>query len=102
MKTVYISGQITGNPVYLAQFQNAEAILTRNGYKAINMAALLEDFSDRPWEDLMRICLNYLELADEIAMLPNWKNSRGACMEYGYAGGRGIPIRSIEDFKKED
>lgn len=102
-KIVYISGQVTGNPLYLAQFQNAQLILERNGCIAINMAAQLEEIADRVgWDDLMRICLAYLAIADEIVMLPNWQNSKGACMEYGYAGGAGIKIRELDDYVKKD
>lgn len=36
-------------------------------------------------EDYMRIDFMLLDLADTIYMLKGWENSKGACMEYGYA-----------------
>ncbi len=37
------------------------------------------------WEDYMDVCLKMLDKADTICMLEDWQESRGACVEYGYA-----------------
>lgn len=83
---IYISGAITGTDDYMERFAKAEKGLTENGYSAINPvkvnAQLPEDTS---YEEYMKMCFCMLDMCDSIYMLSNYENSKGACMEYGYA-----------------
>lgn len=44
------------------------------------------------WEDYMCIYLHLLKQCDAIFMLPDWKESKGACVEHETAIKMNIPI----------
>lgn len=85
---VYISGPITGTKDYMRRFQEAEDALLNwgEGVEVINPAAVCflmpDTFKHR---DYMDICFRLLEKCDTIYFMKDWKKSKGACMEYGYA-----------------
>ena len=83
---IYISGAITGTDDYMERFAKAEKGLTENGYSAINPAKVNAQLpKDTTYEEYMNMCFCMLDMADSIYMLSNYENSKGACMEYGYA-----------------
>lgn len=82
---LYIAGKITGDSNYLEKFAKAEKeILKIYNCETINPANLRLPKSCT-WDDSMRITLQMLDLADGIILLPDWRESPGACMECGYA-----------------
>ena len=81
---VYISGKITGLYNFKEVFKQAEQKLIQDGYEPIN-PTMVELPISCTWDDYMSVDLNLLDLADAIYMLSNSKDSKGACMEYGYA-----------------
>lgn len=90
---VYISGPITGTQDYERRFAEAEMRLRACGYDVVNPVRLNGIVpSGTDWEGYMRLSICLLGLCDRIYMLPGWKKSRGACMEYGYALGHGIAV----------
>lgn len=99
-KRVYISGKITGLPErkYKKLFSNAEALLLSKGYDVINPAALdeAEDTTDWAWEDYMRRDIKLLCGCDYIYLLPNWRDSQGARLEYMVADMLRIPRLDTE------
>ena len=85
MKTCYISGRITGLPVeeYTANFERAAAILTLAGFIAVSPLNIKPLF--KTWFWFMVSDLFVLTFCDCIYMLDNWRDSRGAMIEYKWA-----------------
>ncbi len=79
---VYIAGKITGNPDYKQQFAEAERELKAQGYTTMNPAVLPDGFEHHEY---MKICFSMIDVCDAVYFLSNWKESKGACMEYDYA-----------------
>lgn len=94
---LYLAGPITGQPGYRRAFGMAEARLTQAGYEVLNPAkhegartrrAWQELLATMPpegdprwavtWHDYMRDALRAITLADGVALLPGWGESRGA------------------------
>ncbi|NCE99641.1 DUF4406 domain-containing protein [Emergencia sp. 1XD21-10] len=88
---VYIAGKITGDPAYKEKFRDAEEALAAIGHETINPACLSLPASCT-WHDYMAITLKMLELAEVVCLLPEWKESPGACVEYGYAVAKGKEV----------
>lgn len=89
---IYISGGITNVPDYWERFMRAEEKLTALGYEVINPARVNAELPPMEWEEYMSMSLLMLSMADGIYMTSGWKNSRGACMEYGYAVAKGMRV----------
>ncbi len=81
---IYIAGKVTGDENYREKFNQAEKALASIGHEPINPACLQLPKSCS-WKDYMSLTLRMLDLADAVCLLPDWKESRGACVEYGYA-----------------
>lgn len=93
---VYLSGPITGVKNYEKNFAEAEAELRRQGHIVLNPAMLPPDLGD--CDKYMQICLPMIDVADAVVMLEGWKNSRGACREWGYALGLDKLIVDFNEF----
>ena len=91
MKRIYISGQITGNPLYKVQFAAAARIIKFAGFEPVNPAEL-ELSKDATWTDYMRRDLKLLCDCDSIYMLKNWKKSKGAKLEHEVAKSLGLSV----------
>jgi hypothetical protein len=77
--TLYLSGQITGDPDYKAKFALAEKALRKAGYDVIN-PALYQDFGS--WEkNMRRDIIDMMSWADGVALIYGWFNSGGARLE---------------------
>lgn len=100
-KKVYISGKITGDTLYKAKFKTVAEHLNAEGYEVINPAeTVLPNSKLATWEDYMLVSFAFLNKADEIYMLNDWKQSPGACAEYGFATAKGMKIK-YEEVKHE-
>lgn len=84
---IYISGPITDTEDYQDRFAAAEKFLKAKGYTTINPAAELADRDPAvtTWEEYMGDALKMLATADGIYMLKDWRNSKGAVIEYKVA-----------------
>lgn len=96
---IYISGKITGEPHYKKKFEEATNRLEEQGHDVFNPADI-ELPAGATHEDYMTVCMIILKLCDAIYMLPDWKESKGACREYGYALGAGMKIYTEEEFNE--
>ena len=91
MKKIYISGKITDNPNYKAEFEAAELALKIAGFQPVNPAE--EHLSDGATRaDYMRHDLKLLCDCDAIYMLNGWRESAGAKIEHKLARDLGMEI----------
>ena len=91
MKKIYISGKITDNPNYKADFEAAELALKIAGFQPVNPAK--EHLPDgAAWADYMRQDIKLLCDCDAIYMLNGWRESAGAKIEHKLAWDLGIEI----------
>lgn len=84
-----MAGKINGLKNYREVFKKVEDELIQEGHSVMNPAVLGEGF---PYETYMPICLAMLEACDEVYMLPNWTDSKGAKLEHEYAKLQGKKI----------
>nr|DAF85425.1 MAG TPA: Nucleoside 2-deoxyribosyltransferase [Siphoviridae sp. ctzm5103] len=97
MKKIYISGKITNNANYKADFEAAELALKIAGFQPVNPAE--EHLPDgATWADYMRHDIKLLCDCDAIYMLNGWRESAGAKIEHKLARDLGIEI--IYEIKK--
>ena len=91
MKKIYISGKITNNANYKADFEAAELALKIAGFQPVNPAE--EKLPDgATWADYMRHDIKLLCDCDAIYMLDGWQESAGAKIEHKLARKLGIEI----------
>lgn len=91
---IYLAGPITGVKDYVKQFAEAEAEMTAQGHTVLNPAMLPVDLGD--CDAYMKICMPMIDVADAVVFLDGWKDSRGACREWGYAMGKDKLISYFE------
>ena len=98
MKTVYLSGKMTGleKSVYEANFKNAELFYRACGFDVVNpchiSAEVLKNNPQASYEDFMRADLKALSGCTHIALLEDWETSAGARREKAEAERLGLEI----------
>lgn len=78
---IYIAGKIAGDRRYRAKFREAAKNLEAMGHVTLNPATLPDGLEQA---DYMRICLAMLDTADLAVFLPDYRESRGAMVEWAY------------------
>lgn len=97
---LYISGKITGDEGYLKKFAEAQVALRSEGYEVVNPSMLEGVVSGIEWSQALYVGMNCLiGIADGILMLPDWEESKGACLELGMALGLDMPVYVMKDGK---
>lgn len=83
-KKVYIAGKITGldRAEVQRKFGAAEKLLRELGAIPFNPLCLPEGLD---WEDYMPICLMAIQACDAVYLLDNWRDSKGAKVEWAAA-----------------
>lgn len=95
-KSVFLSGPITGIDDYKDKFEDAMEIIRALGASSVfNPAAEIPDNTKR--EEAMRICTGKVITIDCVVMLPNWRDSEGACFEYVASEICGIPNYKLKE-----
>ena len=76
---VYLAGSITGTDDYHERFARYAMALRKEGHSVYNPAAANQEGRTRA--AIMGHLLPILCEQEAIAMIPNWEQSRGACIE---------------------
>ena len=97
---IYISGSVTNNDDYAADFNKAECWLKLNHYTPINPAKLDEALPKLTYQQFMAIDYKLIELCDAIFMLDGWQKSKRAYAELSYAKSLGKKV-IYQDYFKE-
>ena len=98
MKTIYLSGKMTGmeKSVYEANFKNAELFYRACGFDVVNpchiSAEVLKNKPNADYEDFMKADLKALAGCSHIAMLEGWETSCGAKRELEEARTLGLVV----------
>ena len=89
---IYISGPITKNPNAKEDFEKAQETLEELGYEVINPYELNRVLPNGEQEQYMHVCLKLMHYSEAIYMMDGWEESKGACVENGYARCLGLEI----------
>lgn len=94
-KRIYIAGPMSGLPECNRPAFHAEANHQRQlDHIPLNPALLPEGLTQAEY---MGICIEMVKIADELIMLPGWRDSQGATAEFHLAIKLGKVIRQAED-----
>ena len=89
---VFISGPMSGYKQYnFPAFNAAAKRLTDEGMIAVNPADI-GVVEGAKWEDYVRATIRLMMTCERVYVLPNWQESRGACLEIDIATQLGMPI----------
>lgn len=108
MKTLYLSGRITGEPDFRRIFSAASDQLQVIGFDVVNpvevskipYCACSSSVEAHTWECNLRhdIIVMLLQKCQGIAMLPGWEESRGAQLEHFVAVALGLQHKTVEEW----
>jgi hypothetical protein len=106
MTAVYISGPIKNDPDhYVSNFLGAEVLLSNLGYYAMNPVVIGDTLKralgrEPTYKEYMRADCEALLHCSEVALLPGWELSDGACFEKLLAEKTGITVKLVSEFIK--
>ena len=97
-KKVYLSGPITEIKNYKGLFLFAEELA-----KMCDVSRIYNPASDIPnsfsYEEAMKRCVTALAEYDTIMLLPGWRSSKGAKIEYDIACACGMDVVDLTDYR---
>lgn len=105
--TIYISGKITGLDLKVAfdNFEQAENELLARGFEPVNPMKKVSEQEGKTWKEYMLEDIALLWDCDGIYLLKNWKQSKGAKLEWVIARELGLrcffEYEELEAFKAE-
>lgn len=96
---IYIAGKISGLPIaeYTNNFAKAKQAVIEQGHEPISHTDLITN-PDTDWKTAMRICIAKLVECDAVLFLENYKESKGALLEFEIA--RKLEMKRYFDFHK--
>ena len=99
---IYLAGPMTGyeNFNYPA-FNEAAKLLRSHDYTVINPAENFDGRTDLPRSTYIREAVKQVADADMLVLLPGWKNSAGAYLEFQIAIATDIVIANYEDLVRD-
>lgn len=112
-KRVYLSGAISNRPAneWRAEFNAAEALCKRLGAKGVyNPSRTADMYRGHTEEAYMRHSINEMTRGnihrseadyDAIALLPSWRDSKGAQLEALVAKAIGLQVFDIAEYERE-
>ncbi len=91
-RTAYIAGKVTGVPKgeVKDKFKTIANKLTGKGYKVVQPVGVSDDSPS--WNDAIRSDIKKMLECDEVHMLPDWQESRGAQLERDIALRLGMDV----------
>lgn len=102
---IYISGPITGVDNSHYRFEGAEMVVRNTFPNAdiINPEKIGYFMPDSTTHDqYMNLSILLLDMCDSIVMLDGWRESTGACIEYGYALAKDLIIIKEKDLQESE
>ena len=83
---IYIAGKVTGEPTEICKvkFRQAQETLRDQGYITVNPLQVVNDPKCR-WSIAMGLCITELAECDAVYFLSDWKESKGARIEFEVA-----------------
>jgi hypothetical protein len=96
---LYISGKVSDLPAdeVRSKFTGAEKHYSEMGFAIFNPTKWLSP--DEDWQEAMKLCTAVLPMCDNVVLLHDWADSKGAIAERGQALLLGIPtIENYEPF----
>lgn len=100
---LYVAGPMSGLPDFnRAAFSIAAFNLRSAGYLVINPAdnEIEQPNSDDAWQQYMRLSISQIAVADGVAYLPGWPQSRGASLEIFLATQIGIAVKPVAEWRE--
>jgi hypothetical protein len=94
---LYLCGQVTGDNDYRIKFLKAENKLYDAGFYPVSPAACIPASTE--WHQAMREAISLMLQCDGVALLSDWKESKGAKIEVNLAHSIGIPVKSIREWE---
>lgn len=88
--TIYISGQVSGNPKYREQFAAKERMLKFLNWKVVNPVKHEKD--GKEWSYYLKKDIRKLLKCDTIYMMKGWSKSKGARLERIVADSLGMKV----------
>jgi hypothetical protein len=96
---LYLSGPITGIENYKEAFASARQKLENAGFSVCDPTTF--DFNeDVPWVEAMKYDIRRMLQCDGVAVLPNWRESKGAIIEARLAKDLGIKTEPVSEWLK--
>ena len=100
MSRIYVAGPMTGLPDFnYPAFNEAERALTERGHDVVNPARAWDgDTATAKWSDYMRRGITDICTAEAVALLPGWRESRGATLEHHVATTLGLVVKPLREW----
>jgi len=91
-RTAYIAGKITGLPkgIVKDKFNTMARQLSGMGYHVVKPGAVTDD--NKSWDEALRADIKHMLECDEVHLLPDWQDSRGAQLERDIAIRLGMQV----------
>lgn len=97
-KKVYLSGQITEKKNYKGLFAFTEELVKLcDALQIFNPASQIPD--SLSYEEAMKRCVAALAEYDTIMLLPGWRSSKGAKIEYDITCACGMDVVDLTDYR---
>ena len=94
---IYLAGKVTGEPFdeVEVKFRHWAMILAAQ-HKCFVFDpvkyVVQNSFQDRSWQFIMKKCINKMMACDEIHLMPDWRDSKGAVIEHDLAQDIGMKV----------